>query len=478
MSQLVTASYFGASNFMDAYLAASVVPQYFTTVLLGSLGFVFIPIFIYYKAKERDSEAWEIASTFINLLFSILVILTIIGLFLSDYIISITAPGLSIETHEMAVYIFKILWPGIIATGLNTLSIGIYQSYSKFTWSSAVPVLGGLISLLLMLVLINKYGINGLAIASIVSLFLQTILLAPILIKPGNYRPVIKLMNPGVKQILHLYFPLLIVSLFSKSTTLAERYFASGLPSGSISHLAYAFKIFLIGQTLISTGIATTAFPIMANHFAKDKIDLFRNTIKRSFTFMWVAIAPAIVIGIFIAFPFVTIVFQRGQFNAEDSKAVSQILKLFLFAIPAACFGTVTGKIFYIQKKTNILMIFGIIESVAYLIYTFFLSKHYGIVGIAIGYVIYFNVSLLWQLTYLWMKNSQINLKVFKIFINIGISACLGGATTLYIINHNTTPIFQLIFGALSGLTVYLISLFFFNLKVDNFWPRFPQRNL
>ena len=469
LSQMVIASYFGATKYMDAYLAASVVPSYLTSVLIGSLGFVFIPVFIDNIAKDRHHEAWLIASTFANLLLIILSFLSIFGLIFADSIISLTAPGLSLETHQIAVRIFRILWPSIITIGITTLSISIYQSFSRFIWSSAVPALGALFTLILILLLVKKFGINGLAIATLGGLIIQTLLLLPIFFKPGNYRSVLKLMNPGFRQIIQLYLPLFAVSIFSKSTTLAERYFASELPGGSISHLSYAFKILTVAIVVISTSISTTVFPKLATQLASNDIGQFRNTISKSFIFMWMALVPAVIMGMILSFPFIVTVFQRGQFNVGDSEAVTVLLQILLLSVPAACLGGITGKIFYVQKKTKTLAVFGIFESVSYLIYTYYLSKYFGVIGIAIGYVIYFNLSNLWQMLYLRFTKTITNLNIINSFFKIFFAAGLGGLFTLFIIKLIDKPFYQLIIGALSGSSIYIIMLYLFKVKELNF---------
>ena len=57
--QLVVAAAFGARSEMDAYLAAFVLPSVINAILLGSIGFVFIPIFIQHRSNEGQQYAWQ-----------------------------------------------------------------------------------------------------------------------------------------------------------------------------------------------------------------------------------------------------------------------------------------------------------------------------------------------------------------------------------------------------------------------------------
>jgi len=57
ITQIIVAHKFGAAMEMDAYFAASVIPDYITTVLLGSLTVIFVPIFIEYETSKGKQDA-------------------------------------------------------------------------------------------------------------------------------------------------------------------------------------------------------------------------------------------------------------------------------------------------------------------------------------------------------------------------------------------------------------------------------------
>jgi hypothetical protein len=55
VTQIVITAAFGAGSDMDAFLAASAAPQYLVTIVLGTLGFVFIPVFVQYNRQRGDN---------------------------------------------------------------------------------------------------------------------------------------------------------------------------------------------------------------------------------------------------------------------------------------------------------------------------------------------------------------------------------------------------------------------------------------
>ncbi len=477
-TQVVTAALFGAGAGMDAFLVASAVPQYVIAVLLGSLGMVFVPVFIDYLATGREDEAWQIASSVINLSLLVLGALVAVGVLFPDIILGLTAPGLPIVTHRQAVQIAVIMWPSVLATGVISLLTGIYQSQSRFGWPAAVPVIGAIVNLGLVITLANWLGIIGLAIATTLGIVLQVGLLLPLVLKKGRYRLTLNWHHPAVWQVLRLLLPLVLVNLVAKSTPLIDRFLASGMPTGSISHLGYAFRIFSILIMLISTGIATVIFPRMAVNVTGADLSALRRTMSAGLRVMWLAIAPVIALGITLALPMVTAVFQRGQFGAADAVAVAGLLQVYLLALTPACLGSVTGRGFYVLKDTRTLAVFGSIESVAYVIYTIALARIWGVVGIALGYVLLFNGSLLWQVIFLRNKTGNASgHTVLSSFTRTGLAALLGGATAWGVTQSTSNVWIQLLLGGISGLFVYGVGLWILQSpEIHQAWNAFRLR--
>ena len=459
-TQVVTAGLFGAESGMDAFLAASAVPQYVMAALLGSLGFVFVPVFVDYLATGREDEAWQIASSVINLSLLVLGALVALGILFPDAILGLTAPGLPDATHRQAARIALITWPSVLATGLVSLLTGIYQSQSRFGWPAAVPVIGALVNLGLVIALANWLGIIGLALATTLGIVLQVGLLLPLAAKRGRYRLTLNWRHPAVCQVLRLLMPLVLANIVSKSTPVIDRFLASGMPEGSISHLGYGFRIFSVLTMLISTGITTVIFPRMAVNVTTADLSGLRHTMSTGLRFMWLAIAPLMALGISLALALVVGVFQRGQFSAADAVAVAGLLQVYLLALAPACLGNVTGRGFYVLKDTRTLAVWGSIESVAYVLYTVMLARVWGVLGIALGYVVFYNGSLAWQVLILRHKTGSMGGRtVLNSFARTGMAALLGGGTAWVVVQIAPNAWSQLFIGGSLGLVAYAVAL-------------------
>jgi putative peptidoglycan lipid II flippase len=461
IAQILAAAFFGADTDMDAYLAAVTLPQYVISVLLGSLAFVFIPVFVDYKVRGVEQDAYAVAASLFNNCMVVLSILAVLGIIFARPLIELTAPGLRAETMDLAVKVAIITWPSILATGAVSLLSSIYQAEKKFGWQAAVPFIGAAVNVLLLLLLAKSLGVLGLAVATTASVVVQALLLVRIIAKP-SYRFSFDWKSPAIRQILRLLFPLIFVAVLTKFTPLIERFLASQLPEGTISHLNYAFKIAGALTILITIGGSTVIFPKMAAVSSDNDFEQLRKTISLGMRLMWLIIAPIVSIGFVLAVPVVKLLFERGEFSGSDSTAVAEIFQIYLLALIGMCLGNITGRGFYVMKDTRTLGIFGTFEVIAYCIYTYFLARWLGITGIVIGYVIYFNISLLWQLVVLdvRLKGARSPGDVRSI-ITIAVAAFVGGIFTLQVrqLIGTETPWLIVPVAAAAGLASYALSL-------------------
>lgn len=460
VTQIAIASFFGAGAGMDAYLAVAVLPQYIAAVFLGSLGFVFLPVFVEQSSGRDEEDAWRMASTVVNLVFVVLFLLTIVSLIFPGEIIRIISPGLPDSSGHLTHILALLIWPTMIGQALITLLSTIYNARSKFIWAAVVPMLGSLVALILLFVLARSWGIIGLAAATTAGLFFQVLLLVPVLVKNRHYRFVLDLRHPGVLRVLMLVTPLILASIAGKGTTVIERYLASSLIEGSISHLGYAFKLWTVATLLISTGIATVAFPKMAlNAVEKNKKELLK-TVSSTLRYIWMAAAPAMTLGIALALPLITTIFQRGKFLSSDSSAVAHLLQVYLLSVPAGCLGNITTRVFYATKETRTVAIFGTLESVAYVFYTAFLAHRFGVIGIACGYTILFNGSLLWQVVIMRRRiGSDQGNSTLRSFLNTLIAAICAGGIAWGFSSMFDSALLELLAGSLIGILSYIFLL-------------------
>jgi putative peptidoglycan lipid II flippase len=459
VTQIVVAKLFGARAEMDAFLAACTLPQYLITVLTASLGAVFIPVFVEYTRKGQTEEAWRIARGLLNQCVAFLACLVIFGLLFARPLLKWTTPGLTGATMDLAVRVALVTWPCILATGVMSLLVGLYQAQEYFTRSVMVPLLGSVVNLALIPILATKWGVAGLAAAGTLSVFFQVFMLLPIL-RRSQFSFTFAWDHPGIRSVWHLLWPLLLSNVLIRWTPVVERYLASGLPEGSIAHLGYAFKLLTYLTVFVSAGIGTTFFPRLASSAANADPGELRHTLALGLRLIWLMVAPVIAVGIVLSLPLVSALLQRGRFLPADAQSVAHLLVLYLPALAAMSLGSVTGRAFYAIKATRFIAGMGVIEAILYVAYTVLLARSWAASGIVLGYVLYFSLSLLWQLPFLWLRTGRTGGRTTIIsFSKTALAALAAGMAAWAAARGSAHPWTQLALGSSAGLTAYAATL-------------------
>src|SRR4030088_817492 len=89
----VVGAKFGDTPDLDAYLAAFRIPDtLFNLLVAGALASAFIPVFTGYLAKEREDEAWRVASSVMNAIVILLVAISALLWLLAPWIQPALAP--------------------------------------------------------------------------------------------------------------------------------------------------------------------------------------------------------------------------------------------------------------------------------------------------------------------------------------------------------------------------------------------------
>ena len=127
---------------------------------------------------------------------------------------------------------------------------------------------------------------------------------------------------------LALIAPVLFFALCRQSQVLIERFLASSLPSGAISHLNYAQKVAQIPMTL-SLMLCTVTFPVLAQALAEGDTERARSRVERD-----VAVASCMVLlgaaAVFACAPqLIQLLFQRGAFTAQDTAATAVVMRVY-----------------------------------------------------------------------------------------------------------------------------------------------------
>lgn len=270
LSNMVIASRFGAGAEMDVYLAATTFPTLVIAILTGALSSTFLPVFAEYREKD-PAEGWRVVSTFLNLATLFSLFLCSLTAAFANPLMELMAPGFAPERIAESADLLRWLLPAILLTVINELISGVYFSNGKFLAPMLIKVLGPALTILYVLAFASTLSMRSLVFATLTAGSVQTAVLVFGLLKDRDFRfsLVLDTGHPAVRRILSLMVPLMLGMSLSKVLPGFERWLASELPIGSISHLGYATRLSTVLQAVIVSGISISGFALMANFASK-----------------------------------------------------------------------------------------------------------------------------------------------------------------------------------------------------------------
>lgn len=383
--QVILAAKFGASKYMDAYLAASTFPMLIIMVTQGALTVAFLPVLVECITNKKDDIS-EIVNSFFN---SALIILAIIVAFCFlniSGIISLIVPGFSGEVFDLTVNIAKILLPTVVFMGLTSVLSSIYYARKMFTMPAAAPVINNGVIFIFVIIFAKKLGIMSVAWGAFLGAVMQFVFLLPVLIP--DYKLKIDLYNQSLKKIAVLILPLFIGALFDKTNNLIERYFSSGFSEGTITCLGYAYKMMFVISMIATRGINLSLFPVMSENSAGNRMGEFRMTFSIGIRTVLIILVPIIVIVGILREPMIMLFFERGAFTHKATMMTGVALLAYSGALFGLSICSILNFAFYAMQDTLTVVKIGVLGAFLNAALAYYLSAYLGFKGLPLAYSI------------------------------------------------------------------------------------------
>jgi putative peptidoglycan lipid II flippase len=197
------------TELLSVYYAAFRIPDLiFNVLILGAITSAFIPIFTNLISREKEDEAWVVASSVINIAFLVLVGFSIILAIFMPWIAPLVVPGFDTAKLDLMVKLARIMLLSPIFFGLSYILGGILNSYKRFLVYSLAPLVYNLAIILGTLFFADKYGIFGVAVAVIIGAFFHFLIQLPVVLRLGfKFKMIIDWKHWGVKRIGLLMIP-------------------------------------------------------------------------------------------------------------------------------------------------------------------------------------------------------------------------------------------------------------------------------
>ncbi|MFI5881878.1 murein biosynthesis integral membrane protein MurJ [Streptomyces sp. NPDC051554] len=329
---------FGAGSETDAFLVAWTIPEFAATLLIeDGLAFALIPAFSLALARRAQGAPGDpvralVATTLPRLTLAFIAVSALL-IGTAPYLVEALAPGL--PNPALAISCTRLTATCVLSFGLAGYCSAALRAHRRFVAPAAIYVAYNIGIIAGMYAFGAHWGVRSAALGVAGGGFLMVLTQIPALWRqltshkattpdtgPAEARP----MN------LALMATVLLFALCRQSQVLIERFLASHLPAGAISHLNYAQKVAQMPMVL-SLMLCTVTFPVVARALAEGDTEKARNRVERDLALAACLVLLGAAVVIACAPQIIQLLFQRGAFTAHDTAATAGVMRVYALGL-------------------------------------------------------------------------------------------------------------------------------------------------
>lgn len=385
------ASRFGLSELIDTYLLAMILPALIQSIFLTSFSNVFVPNYVRALKQKEDIPSFQTSCIVLTVFIGL--VLLVVSFFSFQPFLTTIFPDHEQTYYELINKQFYFLIACVPFWGVSSLLSGMLNIENEFKFSTLSNVFIPVITIINIYFFIDFFNETVLA----ASTFLGAIFSFLYLVIVNLYK---KLLHIGKPDFRNYNFVLMLrqvpykmsSSLFTNLIPTVDNYFAAKLVVGSIAAINFGQKIpaFILGFSII--GLGTVLLP----HFSKlADTNITRAYLELFKILKYLFVGSVVVVGLIIILSpeIVQLLFERNEFDPEDTKVVARIQQILLAYVPFYLCGNVLVKFLTSINKNKFMAQMSTINFIANGFLDYFLFKEFGVYGIVLSTAIIYSIN-------------------------------------------------------------------------------------
>ena len=402
---ILIARVLGAGPEADAFFVAFRFPNLFRRLFAeGAFNAAFVPLYSRALTEHGRLVAGRFAEETLALMIAVLLGLTLLAEVSMPWLMVAIAPGFTgnAAKYALAVQFTRITFPYLLFMALAALYGGVLNAHRRYAHAAAAPILLNLVMIAGMALAAPIWGRPGLVLAWSVALagigqFLWLTLAARRSETALSLSPWPAL-TPEVKRLLKLMVPGVIGSGAMQINLLIGTMIASLAP-GAVSYLYYADRIYQLPLGVIGSAIGVVLLPEITRSLRSGKGAAAGESLNRAIELGLVISLPAAIALIAVPTEIIAVLFERGAFGPEATRATAATLAAFATGLPAYVLVKVLAPPFYAREDTQTPFRCAIAAMIANTALSLAFFPIFGFIGIALATALasWLNLGLLWR---------------------------------------------------------------------------------
>jgi putative peptidoglycan lipid II flippase len=455
----------------NAYFIANRFPEtIFLIIAGGALGSAFIPVFSTYFVRDDAAGGWRVFSAILNLIVLVMTVISVIAMILTPQIITAFYSDLvadNPELLEMTIDLMRVMLITPIIFGASGVIMSALNARQHFLLPALAPVVYNLGIIAGAIALAPN--VMGLAIGAVVGATGHLLIQLPGLrMKHAHYSPILSVRDAGVRQVMRLMAPRVLGLSFGQLNHVVIQFMAQSMVIGSIPAIGFAWRIMMMPHGIIGQALAVAAFPTFANLAARKEMDEMRRIVADTLRLIFFLSLPSALMMMLLRVPIVTVLFERGQFNSEDTQFVAWALLFYALSLIGLAAIEIISRAFYALEDTWTPVIAGFLQLIGMWLLGLWLGRNIfpafgwlSLGGLALGFTISSFFELVLLLWLLRKKMGGINgRQVFSGVWRMVLACLVMGVVTWLVLQQlsSASVLWQLLAAALAGGITYLLA--------------------
>lgn len=469
-------SKFGTTHSADIYVWCFGVVFLFTSLGYG-LSTTIIPILTDYIETKELKERNSFVNNVTNASMLITVIITGVGILSSYYIVYFFANNLSqdLKIFNETVKILRIMFLSVLFLTLQGVVAGALQAHKEFSIPSAMAASANIIYIIYLSLFVDKFGLTGFAITTVLAFFVQFVINVPKFKKLGyRYKLEVDFKDKDLKKIFLLMIPIIISTATMQLNLFINRSFAISLYEGATSILECANKVTLLTYEVFAVAVSMIIYPILSTFIVQKNHEEYKKSLVKSINIINLVMVPAALAIVILRQPLISVLYLRGKFTLSDVNLVSTALIFYSPTMVAYGVRDVLNRAFYSAKDTKTPMIYSVVGVVINITLSAVLYKYMSVPGLTLSSSISSVVITLMLLLKMNKKFKGIDFNsILKTLGKTTIASIIMGVVvylikSIFIMNMAATLIINLVIlliCAMVGMSVYFALAYIFKIE-------------
>ncbi|MFX0541683.1 murein biosynthesis integral membrane protein MurJ [Roseovarius sp. S4756] len=384
---VMIAGLIGPGPVMDAFVAAFRLPNMFRRFFAeGAFNAAFVPMFS--KRLEGGDDAEGFARLALSGLALVLLFVVALAMIFMPALVWLTAEGFAGDQRfDLTVEFGRVVFPYIFFISLAALLSGVLNSTGRFVAAAAAPVLLNVMLCTAMAVAVWTGGSVPTALVWTIPFagIAQLALVWVAATRAGQrITPVRPRWSREMRQLVRIAVPAALAGGVMQVNLLVGQQVASNFDS-AVSWLYAADRLYQLPLGVVGIAVGIVLLPDLSRRLRADDGDGARMALSRAGEVSLALTIPAAVALVVIPIPLITVLFQRGNFNVDDTAATALAVAIYGLGLPAFVLQKVLQPIYFAREDTKRPFYYAVVSLVMNAVLAIGLAPYIGWIAAAIG---------------------------------------------------------------------------------------------